>query len=63
MATTAQQLVAFHKELKAAGLDHDLVRDMVRDASQTLVMSVGLTVTTPADKSEGEGMVGTDLTA
>ncbi|MFD9107156.1 hypothetical protein [Streptomyces bottropensis] len=42
MATTAHRLIAYRLELREAGLDHDLVNDMVRDAAKTLVMNEGL---------------------
>lgn len=42
MATTAQKLIAYRLELRDAGLDHDLVNDLVKDAAQTLVMNEGL---------------------
>jgi hypothetical protein len=44
MATTAQKLIAFRAELQAAGLRPDLIDDLVKDASQTLVMNEGLRV-------------------
>jgi hypothetical protein len=47
MATTAQKVIAFKRELDAAGITPDLVADLVRDACQTLVMHHGLIVSTP----------------
>ncbi|MEU9199005.1 hypothetical protein [Streptomyces sp. NPDC048332] len=45
MASTAQQLITFRRELVQAGLDHDLINDLLRDASQTIVMNDGLKTT------------------
>ncbi|MFF2525910.1 hypothetical protein [Streptomyces liangshanensis] len=47
MATTAQQLIMFRRELTSGGLDHELVNDLVRDASQTLVVNEGLKTAPP----------------
>lgn len=44
--TTAQQLLAYHRELKSSGLDPELVRDLIKDAAQTIVMNEGLKVAT-----------------
>lgn len=40
--TTAQLLIEYRAELRAAGLDWELVDDLVRDAAQTIVMHCGL---------------------
>lgn len=45
MASTAQQLIAFRRELVEGGLDHDLINELVKDASQTIVMNGGLVAT------------------
>ncbi|MFC7842508.1 hypothetical protein [Streptomyces sp. NPDC057382] len=44
MATTAQKLIAFREELQAARFRPDLIDELVKDASQTLVMNEGLHV-------------------
>jgi hypothetical protein len=41
-STTAQQLIEYRAELRAGGLDWELIDDLVRDAAQTIVMHGGL---------------------
>ncbi|MFJ2182972.1 hypothetical protein ACIOJG_20360 [Streptomyces anulatus] len=45
MASTAQQLIAYHRELVGGGLDHETIQALVKDAAQTIVMNDGLVVT------------------
>lgn len=52
--TTAQKLIAYRKELKAAGMDDELINDLVRDAGQTLVLHQGLDVTQDTPPSPQE---------
>lgn len=52
MATTAQLLIAYHRELKTGGLPDDLVNDMVRDAANTIVVAEGLEVATESLSSD-----------
>ncbi|MDX3199943.1 hypothetical protein [Streptomyces scabiei] len=40
--TTAQALIEFRSELRAAGLDWELIDDLVRDAARTIVAKDGL---------------------
>ncbi|MGW0566084.1 hypothetical protein [Streptomyces tauricus] len=65
MATTAQQLIEYRAELRAGGIDPDLITDLVRDAAQTIVMHCGLqtkplpsSTIEPSGPSEVPGGVG-----
>lgn len=44
MATTAQRLLAYRKELRDGGLDTDLVNDLVKDAAHEMLTVEGLRV-------------------
>lgn len=44
MPSTAQQLIAYHRELVDGGLDHETIQALVKDAAQTIVMNDGLKV-------------------
>ncbi|MFF2640327.1 hypothetical protein ACFVUB_11090 [Streptomyces niveus] len=44
MATTAQFLIDYHRELTEGGLPPSLVEDIVKDAAQTIVLNEGLRV-------------------
>lgn len=46
MATTAQQLIQYRRELAEGKLRPDLVDDLIRDAAHTMVEANGLTVLT-----------------
>jgi hypothetical protein len=57
--TTAQQLIAYRRELRAGGLDADLANDLVRDAAQTIVLHHGLqTAPDPASEIRFSGPSG-----
>jgi hypothetical protein len=53
--TTAQKLIAYRKELIQGGLDPDVVRDIVKDAAQTLVINEGLKVA-PLERTPPPGV-------
>ncbi|WP_274031478.1 hypothetical protein [Streptomyces sp. MMBL 11-1] len=52
MSTTAQKVIAFRQELLEGGLPHDLVDDLVKDATSTLVMNAGLDVRRSGDTQQ-----------
>ncbi|MFJ3826225.1 hypothetical protein [Streptomyces nodosus] len=54
MASTAQRLIAYRRELREAAFDNDLVNDMVKDAAQTLVMNEGLLVAARENKGKDD---------
>ncbi|MFF1417460.1 hypothetical protein [Streptomyces sp. NPDC058280] len=47
MASTAEQLIAYRRELTNGGLEHELANDLVKDAAQTIVMNEGLKTSPP----------------
>ncbi|WP_333746146.1 hypothetical protein [Streptomyces sp. IBSBF 2950] len=52
MATTAETLIAYRRELHAGGLDHDVINDLVKDAAQTMVLNEGLRVKQPEPQGD-----------
>ncbi|MFE9937379.1 hypothetical protein [Streptomyces hirsutus] len=57
MASTAQQLIAYRRELIAGGIDHDLANDLVKDAAQAMVLNEGLRITVRENRAK-EDFVG-----